>query len=261
MNDTKVKLKIKKDTLLIVDWANVYGWKKSLNWEVCPKKLFHYLDRPKIIDKRLYHGVEKRQTKSEAFKGDMETLGYTVVSKEVKWTPVELDKQNHFKKIIKRLFNVLDNIKQTNSEISVELYDLIKQFDSLKEKINHENEIKKEDIEEIYKLIEDLDTRLKDLNIEIDLLQGDLKKPVYRRKCDFDVEITKDALNMIDDYETLLLFSGDGDYFALTEDLIKKGKKVIIVFAEGHKGKEYDAISNSLFYQYPVENIENLIKK
>jgi len=264
MEKQRVKLKIKKRTLLLVDWANVYGWRKSLGWEVCPMKIYNFFDRPKIIDKRFYHGVEVGQTKSEEFKIDMESLGYNVVSKEVKWTPVILKEQNHFKKIVKNLFDILDKVKNTNSEVSNKLYELIKKIEKLPNFENEEynvEEINKDRLDEVFNLIDELDIQLKDLNIDITELQKNLQKPVYRRKCDFDVEITRDALNMIDDYDTLLLFSGDGDYFALTEDLIKKGKKVILVFAEGHKGKEYDTISDQLFYECSVSNIKNSVKK
>jgi uncharacterized LabA/DUF88 family protein len=264
MRNKKIKLKIKKRTLFLVDWANVYGWRKSLGWEVCPEKMFSFFDRPKIIDKRFYHGVENGQIKSEEFKVDMENLGYSVVSKEVKWTPVILDQQNHFKKIVKDLFDILDKVKNTNSEVSNKLYKLIKKIEKLPDHLNGNDdpgEVSKNELKEVFNLIEELDIQLKDLNIDISNLQINLRKPVYRRKCDFDVEITRDALNRINDYDTLLLFSGDGDYFALTEDLIKKGKKVILVFAEGHKGKEYNTISDSLFYECSVDNIENSIKK
>ncbi|MBU4338695.1 NYN domain-containing protein [Patescibacteria group bacterium] len=189
----------------------------------------------------------------------MEKVGFSVISKEVKWTPVLLNQQNHFKEVVKKLFDVLDNVKNTNSELSNKLYVLTRKIKKL-QNLEEEN-ISEEELKEIFELIEGLDGDLKNLNIDIGNLQDSLKKPAYRRKCDFDVEITRDALNMIDSYDTLLLFSGDGDYFALTEDLIKKGKKVILVFAEGHKGKEYNSIGNSLFYACSVDNLENSIKK
>jgi len=266
MENKKFKLKIKKKTLLIIDWANVWGWSKTLKWEVSPQKLFKFFDRPKIIDKRFYYGVEAGQQKSEDFKTEIERIGFTSIFKEVKWTPVLLEKQSHFKKIVRDLFNVLDNVKNTNSEISNKLYELTKKINGLpKISIGNKNVAfslsNEKTLKEIYDLIEELDMDLKNLNLEIGGLQENLKLPVWRRKCDFDVEITRDALNMIDSYDTLLLFSGDGDYFALTEDLIKKGKKVILVFAEGHKGKEYNSIGNSLFYACSVDNLENSIKK
>lgn len=48
-------------------------------------------------------------------------------------------------------------------------------------------------------------------------------------KCDFDVEITLTALRRINDYDTVMLWSGDGDFNALVRHLRKKGKKVIVV--------------------------------
>jgi uncharacterized LabA/DUF88 family protein len=260
------KLKIRKNTLVLIDWANVYGWSKTLKWEIDPKKLFAYLKRPKVVDIKFYYGVECGEPKSVAFKSEIENIGYSSNFKEVKWTPVYLEKQTHFKKIVKDLFNVLDNVKNTNSELSNKLYELIKKIDCLP-KISIGSETKQfslssaNSLKEIYDLIESLDHELKNLNIDIGKLQENLKLPAQRRKCDFDVEITTDALNLIDKYDTLLLFSGDGDYAALTKDLIAKGKKVILVFGPGHKGKEYLDINSSLFYACTVENIQTIIQK
>jgi uncharacterized LabA/DUF88 family protein len=92
-----------------------------------------------------------------------------------------------------------------------------------------------------------MDTELKKLNTSIDELQKQMAEPVMRRKCDFDVEIARDVFNLSNDFEHLILFSGDGDYAALVEDLtIKKGKRVIVVFAPGHVGKEYEKLSEQL---------------
>lgn len=88
---------------------------------------------------------------------------------------------------------------------------------------------------------------MRKLNIDITELQASLKEPVQRRKCDFDVEISRDVYNNLKNFETILIFSGDGDYASLAEDLILKGKKVIVVFAPGHKGKEYEDFKMGLF--------------
>jgi uncharacterized LabA/DUF88 family protein len=101
---------------------------------------------------------------------------------------------------------------------------------------------------------------LKELNIDIDDLQKYLIKPVNRRKCDFDVEISCDVYNNLNRLNTFLLFSGDGDYAYLVEDLIKKGRKVIVVFGPGHKGKEYDKIKKGLFL-CSVDKLKNFIAK
>ena len=159
--------------------------------------------------------------------------------KEVKWVPVFLNEQNHFRKVVKKLFDVLDGVKVTNSDIANKLYELRKKI---------ENRLGEErpDFDEAYDLIDNLDKELKKLNFNIEELQQNLLEPAKRRKCDFDVEIARDVCNFSNDFGTLILFSGDGDYAALVEDLISKGKKIIVVFAPGHIGKEYDKLNQLL---------------
>jgi uncharacterized LabA/DUF88 family protein len=222
-------------TLVIVDWANVHGWQKSLKWSIDPQRLYTFLaSHSEIFDTRLYFGVEKGQKWSEAFQGNVANIGYTLVSKDVKFVPVSLDK-SHFRSVIKNLSDVLDGVKSTNTEIATRLYEI---QDST--------------------LVGDLDTELKKLNVNISELQQSLKEPIMRRKCDFDVEITRDAIDLAPKFETLILFSGDGDYAALVENLIAKGKRVILVFAKGHKGKEYGAINKGLF-QCPVTKMRSAV--
>lgn len=241
----KFKFRLRDKTLVIIDWANVYGWfsnpksRNYLGWEVDQNRLFEHLSAyPEIIDKRLYHGVEIGNKRSEDFGAEAEVIGFTFIKKEVKWVPVYLNEQNHFKRVVKKLFDVLDGIKTTNSDISTKLYEL-----SIKIKSWLTDREPDLDIDD---LIEKLDTELKKLNINIEELQQDLLEPARRRKCDFDVEIARDVCNLSSSFDTLILFSGDGDYAALVEDLISKGKKIILVFAPGHKGKEYEPLQESL---------------
>jgi len=235
-NKEKFSLRINGKTLVIIDWANVHGWHKTLKWKIDPKRLFQYIKTyPGIIEQRFYHGVDEDKEWSVEIKKKAEEIGFAVVSKDVKWTPVYLNKQNHFKIVIQKLFNVLDVIKTTNSDIATKLYELREKLEDQKV------------YDSAYELIEELDAELKKLNLNIDELQQQLYEPVKRRKCDFDVEIARDVFNFSNYFESLILFSGDGDYAALVEDLtINKGKKVIVVFAPGHKGKEYEKITEKL---------------
>ena len=59
----------------------------------------------------------------------------------------------------------------------------------------------------------------------------DGKDYVEIRKCNFDVEISVDAIKKIAKYDTFCLFSGDADFVYLNNFLRKKGKKVILVKA------------------------------
>ena len=105
---------------------------------------------------------------SEKFKVDVETIGFAHNSKEVKWVPVSLNR-SHFKKIIKELFDVLDGIKKTNSEIATKLYEL-------KGKIEKQLALSSEQ-DSVYSMIEELDSELKKLNLNIDNLQKNLSEP------------------------------------------------------------------------------------
>ncbi len=48
-------------------------------------------------------------------------------------------------------------------------------------------------------------------------------------KCNFDVEMSVDALKTIDKYDTFFLLSGDGDFKYLNTHLRNKGKKIILL--------------------------------
>ncbi|HEY4507302.1 MAG TPA: NYN domain-containing protein [Candidatus Paceibacterota bacterium] len=67
---------------------------------------------------------------------------------------------------------------------------------------------------------------------------GSLAKPdgdggfyVELPKCNFDVEITLDAVRKMNLYDTLCLFSGDSDFARLAQFLRKRGKRVIVIAA------------------------------
>jgi len=125
MNQTSknnFRFRLLNKTLVVIDWANVYGWFKDLGWIIDVQKLFNHLSSyPEVIDKRFYFGVESGNLKSENFKTRIQAIGFNLVSKEVKFVPVSLDK-SHFKLLIKELFDVLDGMKTTNSKIATQLY-------------------------------------------------------------------------------------------------------------------------------------------
>ena len=277
MDIENFKFKLNGKTLVAIDWANVHGWFVDLGWEIDHKRLFEHLSiYPEIFDKRLYQGVEVGDKRSENFGVEVASIGFTFITKEVKFVPVSLEKSD-FKKIIKGLFDVLDTIQTTNTEISNKLFEIRDRIEKRLEETEPDVESdghggvvvtgahpayheKDENLyTDIYDLIEELDTELKKLNINISELQTSLLSPVRRRKCDFDVELARDVFNMSPSFEHLILFSGDGDYAALIDDLIKKGKKVILVFGKGHKGKEYKQ-QRGLF-MCSVENLKNDICK
>jgi len=109
MNEFRFKLKGK--TIALIDWANVYGWFKRLKWEIDHQKLYDYLKTyPEIIDVRFYFGLEKGNEKSEKFHQEIKNIGYTLVSKEVKWVPAEVKIAPYFK-FKNKIYSLYKNTK------------------------------------------------------------------------------------------------------------------------------------------------------
>mgnify|MGYP001566629349 CR=1 FL=1 len=52
---------------------------------------------------------------------------------------------------------------------------------------------------------------------------------IYIPKCNFDVEISVDAIKLMEHYDTFCLFSGDADFVHLARFLKGKSKKVILI--------------------------------
>ena len=111
-------LKLRGKTAVFIDWANVYGWKKSLKREVDPKKLYKYLKSYKEIKEiNFYSGLDKHP-KSNKFLDDVGKIGFNVGTKEVKYIPVDLE-SSHFKNLsheIKDSLASIADIKATEVE-------------------------------------------------------------------------------------------------------------------------------------------------
>lgn len=61
----------------------------------------------------------------------------------------------------------------------------------------------------------------------------------FEKKCDLDVEMAVDLIRERDNYDTIILFSGDGDLVTAIRYLKEEyGKQSIIVSARGHIGRE-----------------------
>jgi len=161
----KQVLKLKGNTAVFIDWANVYGWRKSLKYEVDYTSLFKYFKSlSEVTDIRSYYGTDKN-IHSKQFLGNARTLGFSVITKPVKY-----------------------------------------------------------------------------------VLQGQVDgQKIYKRKCDFDLEIGLDCFEKLGEYQTFIFLSGDGDFATLYERLIKQNKQIIVVYTSGHIGREIWEINKGLF--------------
>lgn len=155
-------LKLKGKTFVCIDYANVYGWKKSLKKEIDLRSLFERLNNYKEISEiNFYYGKDNNE-KSNEFLKYVEDLGFCVNTKTVK----------HIK-------------------------------------------------------IEGTD--------------------ICQRKCDFDLEIGLDCFENLNNFESFLFFTGDGDFATLYERLIKNNKQVIVIYTKGHLGREIWVMKKGIF--------------
>ena len=81
------------------------------------------------------------------------------------------------------------------------------------------------------------------------ILEAEIEgKKIYRRKCDFDMEICIDVHEVLQrDVRSFIFFTGDGDFAPLYEKLIRLGRQVIVVYSPSHLGREIWDIKNGLF--------------
>ncbi len=164
--DVNLELKLKGKTAVFIDWANVYGWRKSLIQEVDPQKLYKYLKSYKEIKTISFYYGKDKHPKSGQLLRKVGKIGYHVTTKPVKY-------------------------------------------------------------------------------IKIAEIDG---KKIYRRKCDFDMEICIDVhKSMSEGLESFIFFSGDGDFEPLYKLLIEQRKQVIVIYAKGHIGREIWEIKKGLF--------------
>ena len=92
----------------------------------------------------------------------------------------------------------------------------------------------------------------------------------FEKKCDLDVEMTIDLIRERDNYDTIVLFSGDGDLITAIKYLKKEyEKRTIIMGARGHTGREVidakrDGIIEEILYADDFEyrlNMDRFRKK
>ena len=78
---------------------------------------------------------------------------------------------------------------------------------------------------------------------KVKYIHSDDNKYGYEKKCDLDVEMTIDLVRERKNYDTIILFSGDGDLMYAINYLYKKYNKDCYVFgARDHIGREvFDA--------------------
>ena len=166
MEKSSFRLRLKGKTAVFIDWANVYGWNKSLKKEVNPTKLYRYLKKHKEVEAIYFCFGTDKHPKSKKQISQAKRLGYEVITKPVK-------------------------------------YILVAQVN---------------------------------------------KQKIYKRKCDFDMEIAIKVHELLNkDIKGFIFFAGDGDFEPLYQLLIKLKKQVIVVYVRGHLGREVWELKRGIF--------------
>jgi uncharacterized LabA/DUF88 family protein len=65
-----------------------------------------------------------------------------------------------------------------------------------------------------------------------------IAKGVYEWKGNFDVELTMDVVDVLDELDTMILLSGDSDFAPLLERVKEREKRVIVMSSKRHVSKE-----------------------
>ena len=82
----------------------------------------------------------------------------------------------------------------------------------------------------------------------------------YKRKCNFDVEMTIIALDRIDDYQEFVLCSGDGDFVKLLKYLKGKHKKTTIISHKDRSNWELEKAANRVVYFHQLKEEVQKVK-
>lgn len=82
---TKQTLKLKGQTAVFIDWANVWGWRDVLDKPLNAKALYKYLKSyPQIKSLNFYFGTDDN-TESQDFLKSVGKMGFNVITKRVKY--------------------------------------------------------------------------------------------------------------------------------------------------------------------------------
>lgn len=86
----------------------------------------------------------------------------------------------------------------------------------------------------------------------------DAKTKRYKHKCNFDVELTIDATDGLDNYEVCVLCSGDGDFTRLIRYLKSKRKEVTVIAGKDRLSKSAEKAASRVIH---LEDIKPGIMK
>ncbi len=216
------------ETLLVgrvnmyIDYANVRPWAVRLNWHIDLKRLKPFLDSFNNISAvKFYYGTLKGDMLSEQMIQQAQKLGYQVRTKPVK--------------IMK---------------LSIDVSSIDPQSPTLLRNFIRQSLLKKYDVA----TIEQLNLKFKEMNLAGTFWLED-------RKCNFDVEIGRDMVVDLERNQTdcFVLWSGDSDFHDPIQEILSKGKKVILFATTRTVSSELNALRAQGLFIFDIRKIKDFI--
>jgi uncharacterized LabA/DUF88 family protein len=75
----------------------------------------------------------------------------------------------------------------------------------------------------------------------------------FKHKCNFDVELTIDALDGLENFDVFVLLSGDGDFVKLIKYLKGKRKKTVVIAPSDRFSDNLEKAANQIIYLESLE--------
>lgn len=211
-----------KSTNIYIDYANVIHWHNKLGWHIAINRLKQLFDSFNTIkDIKFYTGKLDSDEQSEKILETAERCRYIVRSKPVKIMKLSIDVSGIEEFSPSILKSFID--KQLLAKINLETITLLN---------NYLRELNKQGI-----------------------------KFIEKRKCNFDVEISRDILRDFDNNvaENFILWSGDSDFAEPIFELMEAGKKVVLCATARRTSFELEELKEKGLFIYDIQKIREFI--
>ena len=207
---------------MYIDYANVRPWAVRLNWHIDLKRLKSFLDAFNNISAvKFYYGTLTGDLPSGELIQLAQKLGYQVRTKPVKIMKISIDV----------------------SSIDPQSPTLLRNF--IRKSLLHKYDVA---------TIEQLNYKFKEMNQAGTFWLED-------RKCNFDVEIGRDMVIDLERNKTdcFVLWSGDSDFHDPIQEILSKGKKVILFATSRAVSSELNALRAQGLLIFDIRKIKDFI--
>ncbi len=207
---------------IYIDYANIRPWSEKLGWHIDMKRLkqlFDAIEQIKIC--KVYYGTIAENQKSIDFIKELSDAKYHVETKPVKFMHLSIDAKS---------------VQADSPSLLKDFvkYALLKNFNL--DEIKYLNGV-------LYRLNTQGITKITDM------------------KCNFDVEIGRDMLSDFRDTkaDTYILFGSDSDFESPIKQLLKDGKKVILLATVRRVSRELSHLQSDGLVIFEIQKIRDFI--